>query len=290
MEIKKKVIFIIYLEKYLEDIIVSYNKQTGMYEGYIYCIENLVNNKKYIGYTKNDINTRWYQHLSKTHHKEDNSILHLAIDKYNEHNFKVYSVCILYNETIDGLIEELKKAERYYITEYDTITPNGYNILSGGESVPISRRTQVYQYTMDGILIRSYNSITEAIQINGFNDHPRHSKIGRCIKTSHYAFGYLWDVNINDDIVNLYNTYMNNRYKRSLNQSLRIKNSNTKRSKSVICTTTQEIFETVHDACDKYNIHASALIAVCDHKRYSCGKHPITNEKLVWEYVDDVYI
>lgn len=25
---------------------MSYNKETGMYEGYIYCVENLVNGKK----------------------------------------------------------------------------------------------------------------------------------------------------------------------------------------------------------------------------------------------------
>ena len=151
---------------------MSYNKETGMYEGYIYCVENLVNGKKYIGYTKNDIETRWYQHLSKTHHKEDHSILHLAIEKYKEHNFKIYPIRVLECSSSDELIQQLKLSEKECIEEYNTITPNGYNILPGGETTPINRITPIFQYTMDGEYIRHFKSITEAIQINGFNDNP----------------------------------------------------------------------------------------------------------------------
>lgn len=260
---------------------MGYNINTGMYEGYIYCIENLINCKKYIGYTKNDIETRWEQHLSKTHHKEDNSILHLAIDKYKKENFRVYLVCVEYGTTVDELMKNLKKSERMYIKIYNTLSPNGYNILLGGESVPINRITPVYQYTMDGILINSYSSITEAIQINNFNDNPRSSKIGRCIKANHCAFGYLWNTNNDDDIVCLYHMYQNiNRYK----------HSGAKMSRSIVCTTTNEIFLSVRDACKKYNIDGSALIKVCEHRRTSCGKHPVTGQKLVWEYVDNMNI
>lgn len=257
---------------------MGYNIETKMYEGYIYCIENLINGKKYIGYTKNDINTRWYQHLSKTHHQEDNSILHLAIEKYKENNFKIYSIHIETGATVDELMSKLKISERMYINFYNTLSPNGYNILPGGESAPINRITPVYQYTMDGTFIRYYNSITEAIQINDFDDSPKNSKISYCMKTDHCAFGYLWNTNNDDDIIVLYNSYR--KYKHS-------RHAKAKSSKSVICITTNEVFLNLHEACEKYNINICALIKTCEHKRHSCGKHPVTGEKLVWKYTDD---
>lgn len=192
---------------------MGYNKETGMYEGYIYCIENLINGKRYIGYTKNDIETRWQQHLSKTHHKADHSILHLAIDKYQECNFDIYPIKVLECSTIDELLEQLKLSEQEYIKTYNTLTPNGYNILRGGESVPINRITFVYQYTMDGEYLKSFNSLTEAIQANGFDDNPKGGKILSCLYGSHCAFGYLWDRTLNEDVLQLYLQYQEDRYK-----------------------------------------------------------------------------
>lgn len=193
---------------------MSYNIVTGTYEGYIYCIENLINGKKYIGYTKNDINTRWRQHLSKTHHKEDNSILHLAINKYGEDNFYIYTLMVINSYNKDELINLLKISEKECIKDYCTMSPNGYNILSGGEDAPINRITSLYQYDMDGTFIASYNSITDAIQINGFDDDPKNSKLSNHLYTDHCIFGYLWNTNNNDDVVALYNNYINNRYVR----------------------------------------------------------------------------
>lgn len=163
--------------------------------------------KKYIGYTKNDIETRWYQHLSKTHHKEDHSILHLAIEKYKEHNFKIYPIRVLECNSSDELIQQLKISEKECIEEYNTITPNGYNILHGGETTPINRITPIFQYTMDGEYIRYFKSITEAIQINGFNDNPKSGKILNCLRGDHCAFGYLWDKSLNDNVVQLHLEY-----------------------------------------------------------------------------------
>ncbi len=60
------------------------------------------------------------------------------------------------------------------------------------------------------------------------------------------------------------------------------------RSKKVICLATNEIFETPVDAARKYNIKKSSQIcACCQHKHKYCGKHPITKEKLIWQYYDE---
>lgn len=214
MEVEESLTSLFYLEMYLEDIIMGYNKETGMYEGYIYCVENLINGKKYIGYTKNDIQTRWEQHLSKTHHKEDHSILHIAIDKYKECNFQIYPIRVLECVTLDELIEHMKLAERECVKTYNTLAPNGYNILQGGESVPINRITPIYQYTMDGGYIQSFHSLTEAIQKNGFDDSPKCGKIFHCLRNDHCAFGYLWDRTLNENIKDLYLQYNQNKYKR----------------------------------------------------------------------------
>ena len=41
---------------------MSYNKETGMYEGYIYKIVNDINGKIYIGQTRRDVDTRFKEH------------------------------------------------------------------------------------------------------------------------------------------------------------------------------------------------------------------------------------
>lgn len=57
--------------------------------------------------------------------------------------------------------------------------------------------------------------------------------------------------------------------------------------KQVRCITTREIFNNMNLACEKYKLDASSLTKCCKGKIKSCGKHPITGEKLVWEYLKD---
>lgn len=243
---------------------MSYNQKTGMHKGYIYCIENLINHKKYIGYTKNDIKYRWQQHLSKTHRKEDHSIIHLAIDKYGVENFTIYSIKELYADNEDVLLELLKKSEKECIKKYKTISPNGYNILSGGETVPINRVTPLYQYTMDGEYVAYYKSITEAIQLNGFDDNPRNSKISKSLKGSHCAFGYLWSKEKTPNILAIYTTYVNNKYKNHKPHKYRGSNN---RSRRVIQLDLNmhivHIFESVTLASRATNISMSFIHNAC---------------------------
>ena len=92
--------------------------------GYIYKIQNLIDNKIYIGQTIQDIDIRWKQH------KNQNSncrYLKNAFNKYSINNFKFEIICICFDEDLD-------KNEIEYMKKYNSIVPNGYNLREGGNS------------------------------------------------------------------------------------------------------------------------------------------------------------
>lgn len=94
----------------------------------IYCIENIENNKKYIGQSK-DINDRWRRHISELNHgKHDNDYLQKSWNKYGVDCFKFYVL-----EYCN--IEKLDEKEKYYIELYNTLNRDlGYNLKSGGQN------------------------------------------------------------------------------------------------------------------------------------------------------------
>ena len=59
---------------------MSFNRNTGLYEGFIYLVSNNINNKKYIGQTKRTVEERWSDHLSKL--QSDVNYFHNAILKH----------------------------------------------------------------------------------------------------------------------------------------------------------------------------------------------------------------
>lgn len=96
----------------------------------IYCIENLINGKKYIGKAKN-IQTRWLQHknsLSKNIHT--NKHLQNSWNKYSEDNFIFYMIYTFekYN------IKKINIYEVFYINKFKSYDSKfGYNKTYGGE-------------------------------------------------------------------------------------------------------------------------------------------------------------
>ena len=48
-----------------------------------------------------------------------------------------------------------------------------------------------------------------------------------------------------------------------------------------------EIFNSITEASNKYNICYSSISECCRYKRKSAGKHPETGEKLKWMYYDE---
>ena len=90
-------------------------------KGIIYKITNTVNNKSYIGQTRQSIQFRWNQHTSK----KDNTYFHNAIKKYGKDNFNIEIL-----EECD--VSKLDEREIFYIAKYDTFK-NGYNLTIGGD-------------------------------------------------------------------------------------------------------------------------------------------------------------
>lgn len=57
-----------------------------------------------------------------------------------------------------------------------------------------------------------------------------------------------------------------------------------KLSKKVICLTTGEVFNSLQEASKKMKISCSGISECCRNKKQTAGIHPITGEKLKWEY------
>lgn len=96
----------------------------------VYKITCLVNNKIYIGYTKQSINERLKQHFRCIKQKSVlNNKFSNAIRKYGKNNFIIERLF-----TFDNKILALDK-EIELIKEYNSIT-NGYNTKIGGEGGP----------------------------------------------------------------------------------------------------------------------------------------------------------
>jgi group I intron endonuclease len=91
----------------------------------IYCIENILNGKKYIGLTKGTIERRFKRHkeISKSNKKQH---LHDAMSLYGVKNFIVYEL-----DSAKDFIELCEK-EKFWIKKLNT-KKNGYNETDGGE-------------------------------------------------------------------------------------------------------------------------------------------------------------
>lgn len=88
----------------------------------IYCITNLINNKKYIGQSIHPY-IRFQQHCQKS--CQHVSLIHQAIQKYGKENFQF--------EILESNISNFNEREKYWIKKLNTLQPHGYNLLEGGE-------------------------------------------------------------------------------------------------------------------------------------------------------------
>lgn len=93
----------------------------------IYIIKNSINNKVYIGQSK-DAAKRWLSHIYDARYegKVDNykQEIHKAMYEYGFDKF--------HYEILEYQIQNYDERERYWIKYYNSVVPNGYNVAPGG--------------------------------------------------------------------------------------------------------------------------------------------------------------
>lgn len=95
----------------------------------IYCIENVVNGKKYVGSSMN-INKRFTIHRSSLKHNRHHCVyLQRAVNKYGIDGFKFYII----EETNFATKDELQSLEQVYLDSHDNL----YNVgsVGGGDNL-----------------------------------------------------------------------------------------------------------------------------------------------------------
>ena len=93
----------------------------------IYCIVNKINNKVYIGQTKQKFVKRYWHHLwCLRKNKHDNRYLQKSFNKYGGQNFKFIVIHVLCTN------EDINELEKNYIKKYNSFK-NGYNLTLGGD-------------------------------------------------------------------------------------------------------------------------------------------------------------
>ena len=97
--------------------------------GFIYKITNTINGKGYVGVTTMpDAIQRFKKHIYAIYYGNGCPVLGDAVKKYGEDAFKFEVLIICFDE-------DVYKYEQDYITKYNTMVPNGYNVQEGGKQV-----------------------------------------------------------------------------------------------------------------------------------------------------------
>ena len=99
------------------------------YKGWIYCIKNKINNKKYIGQTSWDINKRLNKHKGQLiNNKHYSKNLQYEFNKFGIDNFEFFILDEFTFSDKELLKKVLLDMERFYINLWDTKNDKrGYN-------------------------------------------------------------------------------------------------------------------------------------------------------------------
>lgn len=172
---------------------MSYNKETGMYEGYVYKITNLINRKIYIGITKRNIKIRFNEHATCVKRQPNRpSVIGLAIEKYGKENFNIEVLEKIELDTNENLNDKLNILEKQYVKKFQSYKKEiGYNRTMGGDSAANQISKRIVQYDINENIVNIYESETQGSIETGVPV----GDISKCCRgkgTSYLAGGFYW--------------------------------------------------------------------------------------------------
>lgn len=128
---------------------------------HIYCITNIINNKRYVGKTTLSVEERFKKHCSDSQKdRYEKRPLYDAFAKYGIENFIIEELEYVEDESI------LSEREIHWINELHTYGKNGYNATKGG----------------DGKILYDYNEFIELYNL-GYNSIQIKEKTGATVPT-----------------------------------------------------------------------------------------------------------
>lgn len=251
----------------------------------IYCIENILNNKRYIGLSR-DIKRRWSEHKAELNsHTHRNQYLQSSWDKYGKANFKFYII-----ELCDE--ELLTERECYYIKLYKTLShENGYNLTVGGENTSIGKLVislkegTIYNFVHEAANKEGVASITMTTwcrQKHNYMFLDEYNSLSQ--EEKEYWSNFDWEEADHEKLSAAHSREnLSDETRKKLSASLSGKNN--PRALKVYCPQLDEVFDYIKCATNKYGVNSGSISSCIKGKLKSAGKHPITGEKLTWELV-----
>ena len=173
----------------------------------VYKTTNKINNKIYIGVHKQEDPNIFDGYLgrglstyNRHYYLHPCAPFHYAVIKYGFENF-IRETLFVYNNEKDAYLKEAEIVNAAFVNRKDT-----YNCaLGGGRSHPI--KGIVYQFDLNGNLIKAFNCIKEASKETGISE----SAIATSARKKKARRNYLWSfesiINSSDYYIKKTNTY-----------------------------------------------------------------------------------